>query len=178
MPQKVRIEWAIPSNQPRMKKRGPPPLFPYSQVPSMQLTRTLTRIFLHPRAKLATCYFPNRMVATLDLPCNLTAEASSCCGTGGGCLDNGLCRHEGGDVPGSCTSPDYNNSTDMMICPQPCQGQSSHPLSSNPKVVCRELIEGVLGSKSSQLLMVTAMRIGTSCPATMPPAMTRISAAR
>ncbi|KAI4728536.1 hypothetical protein E4T49_03593 [Aureobasidium sp. EXF-10728] len=50
-----------------------------------------------------TCYYPDGLTTSDDIPCNSNAKASSCCPTGSFCMDNGLCFGGGVVSRSSCT---------------------------------------------------------------------------
>ncbi|KAL5362706.1 hypothetical protein BJX96DRAFT_154437 [Aspergillus floccosus] len=60
----------------------------------------------------ATCYFVNGQIADQDVPCNLSAEISTCCNKNDICLSNGLCYLQYSSSPslsrGSCTDQDWS----------------------------------------------------------------------
>ncbi|KAE8138520.1 hypothetical protein BDV38DRAFT_292124 [Aspergillus pseudotamarii] len=60
----------------------------------------------------ATCYFVNGNIATADVPCNTSAEITTCCNKNDICLSNGLCYLQSqGNHPvmsrGSCTDQNW-----------------------------------------------------------------------
>ncbi|KAB8256184.1 hypothetical protein BDV32DRAFT_129399 [Aspergillus pseudonomiae] len=60
----------------------------------------------------ATCYFVNGNIATADVPCNTSAEITTCCNKNDICLSNGLCYlQSSGNHPvmsrGSCTDQNW-----------------------------------------------------------------------
>ncbi|OCL08146.1 hypothetical protein AOQ84DRAFT_46633 [Glonium stellatum] len=70
-----------------------------------------------------TCYLPNKVISAGDVPCNLSADFSSCCDAEGYCLDNGLCYdHTGTISQGSCTDPNWENSNCFQNCKEAKSG--------------------------------------------------------
>lgn len=68
------------------------------------------------------CYFPDQTVATGNYACNLASNVSACCGTGGICLDNGLCGTSNNEIiRGACTDKSWTSDD----CPQYCLGRLS-----------------------------------------------------
>ncbi|KAI5275859.1 hypothetical protein E4T47_01390 [Aureobasidium subglaciale] len=63
-----------------------------------------------------TCYYPDGLTPSDDIPCNSNAQVSSCCPTGSFCMDNGLCF--GGSVVSraSCTDQAWSSAE----CPRYC----------------------------------------------------------
>ncbi|KAE8374829.1 hypothetical protein BDV26DRAFT_269226 [Aspergillus bertholletiae] len=60
----------------------------------------------------ATCYFVNGNIASADVPCNTSAEITTCCNKNDICLSNGLCYLQSqGNHPvmsrGSCTDQNW-----------------------------------------------------------------------
>lgn len=69
------------------------------------------------------CFFPGGKQAA-DVPCDLKAQVSMCCGSVAACLSNGLCKDEKTTnetgvayARGTCTDPTWQS----PICPQHCQ---------------------------------------------------------
>lgn len=70
-----------------------------------------------------SCFVPNGMPHITGVPCNASAEQSSCCAGADVCLSNGLCfsaRESDGPnvvIRSSCTDPTFRHPN----CPQICQ---------------------------------------------------------
>ncbi|KAI0098123.1 hypothetical protein F4776DRAFT_650824 [Hypoxylon sp. NC0597] len=73
----------------------------------------------------ATCYFPNREIDTLSVPCNGSAQqsgdASPCCRPNDACYESGACFQDWSGVMyrQSCTDPSFRD----PACPQMCLGE-------------------------------------------------------
>ncbi|KOC18449.1 hypothetical protein AFLA70_185g002001 [Aspergillus flavus AF70] len=70
----------------------------------------------------ATCYFVNGNIATADVPCNTSAEITTCCNKNDICLSNGLCYLQSqGNHPvmsrGSCTDQNWGGACSSA---EPC----------------------------------------------------------
>ncbi|KAI1463687.1 uncharacterized protein F4812DRAFT_237870 [Daldinia caldariorum] len=76
------------------------------------------------QTNLPTCYFPDRSIDTLSVPCNNTAQelggASSCCRPNDACYDSGACFQDWSGVMyrQSCTDPTFRD----PACPKMCLG--------------------------------------------------------
>jgi hypothetical protein len=69
---------------------------------------------LLPVSAAQSCYYPNATLST-DTPCNTTKTGHSACCTAQ-CMTSGLCFDNGLISRGSCTDPDWKDSS----CPQYC----------------------------------------------------------
>ncbi|EHA52756.1 hypothetical protein MCOR27_002638 [Pyricularia oryzae] len=79
------------------------------------------------------CFFPGGKQAA-DVPCDLKAQVSMCCGSVAACLSNGLCKDEKTTnetgvayARGTCTDPTWQS----PICPQHCQLNQDTPRNSS-----------------------------------------------
>ncbi|KAF5491438.1 hypothetical protein CGCS363_v010377 [Colletotrichum siamense] len=77
---------------------------------------------LHLATAQLLCYFPNGRQST-DVPCNVSAPVSMCCGSSKACLSNGLCllddtTSSSGNsyARGTCTDPQWTSD----LCPKQC----------------------------------------------------------
>src|SRR5439155_9032994 len=64
----------------------------------------------------ATCYFPDKSVATGNYPCFLDQSDSPCCGAGSTCEASGLCKMPGSTgvsklIRGACTDSTWTSSS-------------------------------------------------------------------
>ncbi|KAF2761860.1 hypothetical protein EJ05DRAFT_535187 [Pseudovirgaria hyperparasitica] len=63
-----------------------------------------------------TCYYPDHSTTSVDIPCNTTAEFSSCCGAGALCLASGLCYIDGVISRGSCSDKSWADASCATAC--------------------------------------------------------------
>jgi hypothetical protein len=63
-----------------------------------------------------TCFYPDGLTTSNDIPCNSNAEASSCCPTGSFCMDNGLCFGGGVVSRASCTDQAWTSTECAHYC--------------------------------------------------------------
>lgn len=63
-----------------------------------------------------TCYYPDGLTISNDVPCNSNAEVSSCCPTGSFCMDNGLCFGGGVVSRSSCTDQAWTSPQCAHYC--------------------------------------------------------------
>ncbi|KEQ73755.1 hypothetical protein M436DRAFT_63119 [Aureobasidium namibiae CBS 147.97] len=63
-----------------------------------------------------TCYYPDGLTTSDDIPCNSNAATSSCCPTGSFCMDNGLCFGGGVVSRSSCTDQAWASPECAQYC--------------------------------------------------------------
>ncbi|THW47840.1 hypothetical protein D6D25_04281, partial [Aureobasidium pullulans] len=63
-----------------------------------------------------TCYYPDGLTPSDDIPCNSNAATSSCCPTGSFCMDNGLCFGGGVVSRASCSDQSWASAECAQYC--------------------------------------------------------------
>jgi hypothetical protein len=82
----------------------------------LSLAAALFVLLFSARTLAQTCYYPDKSIAQYDVPCNASASASACCGSGSWCLDNGLCLDYGSISRGSCTDESWQSTECCPYC--------------------------------------------------------------
>lgn len=86
-------------------------------MPFLNRLRVLAVASLLLRAVSAqTCYYPDGLTPSDDIPCNSNAAASSCCPTGSFCMDNGLCFGGGVVSRASCSDQSWASAECAQYC--------------------------------------------------------------
>lgn len=67
-------------------------------------------------AAAQTCYYPDGLTVSQDIPCNTDASASSCCPSDSFCMDNGLCFGGGVVSRASCTDQSWESEQCADYC--------------------------------------------------------------
>ena len=70
----------------------------------------------------ALCYYPNQAISG-DIPCDLNASVSACCGNEWVCISNGVCEWTNSSgfahyARGTCTDSEWKSQSCPMFCEQ------------------------------------------------------------